>query len=100
MLKAIRCLSILIVLYSLASLPPLHYTQIPIPISFLPSLSQTVQNNRFAVLLVLYLGYLLIFNSFSMGVFDVYCDGQLLFSKQRCYRFPTDDVAFSLSAKL
>lgn len=74
--------------------------QVPIPISFLPSLSQTVQNNRFAVLLVLYLGYLLVFNSFSMDVFDVYCDGQLLFSKQHSYRFPTDDVAHSLSAKL
>lgn len=100
MLKAIRCLSILIVLYSLVCLPPLRHAQVPIPISFLPSLSQTVQNNRFAVLLVLYLGYLLVFNSFSMDVFDIYCDGQLLFSKQHSYRFPTDDVALSLSAKL
>ena len=52
------------------------------------------------MLLVLYLGYLLVFNSFSMDVFDVYCDGQLLFSKQHSYRFPTDDVALSLSGKL
>lgn len=66
--------------------------RIPFSDGILIEIARKVKENKFQILILCYLSFVVVTNTVSTGAFEVYLNDSLVYSKIQKYRYPTEEV--------